>query len=281
MVTTPHLGLTLVEHAQAQKEVTVNMALMRLDAATNPRILDKDLATPPSTPAAGDAYVVSATATGDWAGKDGYIAYFDQIWRFITPQAGMNVYVVDEACYYDYTGSAWRNRTLTTHTLTLMAGKDLSPTLSAGCAAAATISLGSSYANLTSLDFDANTQESAQCIIALPATWNAGTVRVQCHWSHASTSGAFGVVWQVEGRAFGDGDSFAQNYGSAVSITDTGGSANTLYSTPQSADITVAGASTASNLLALRISRLASNTADTLAVDARLHAVTLNYTASI
>ncbi|MCI5049403.1 MAG: DUF2793 domain-containing protein [Rickettsiales bacterium] len=107
MATTPHLGLTLVEQAQAQKEVTVNRAFKDMDAVLNTGILDYTLTTPPGSPSAGDVYIVASSATGDWSGQDGNIAYFDDIWRFIAPNEGMSLWVnsADTAIIYD--GSGW------------------------------------------------------------------------------------------------------------------------------------------------------------------------------
>ena len=53
MATTTNLGITLLEQSQAQKEVTINQAFSVLDAFATKSVVDKDLATPPSTPVAG------------------------------------------------------------------------------------------------------------------------------------------------------------------------------------------------------------------------------------
>lgn len=53
MVTTPHLGITLVEQAQAQKEVTVNQAFARIDAVLNSGAKSRAVATPPVHPLPG------------------------------------------------------------------------------------------------------------------------------------------------------------------------------------------------------------------------------------
>lgn len=107
MATTAHMGVTLVEQAQASKEVTVNEALSRLDAVLNTGAKDKDLATPPGSPVAGDVYIVAGSPTGDWAGHAGKLAFFDQIWRFITPREGLTLWVNDEDALYTYDGAAW------------------------------------------------------------------------------------------------------------------------------------------------------------------------------
>ena len=110
MTTTTNLGMTLVDSAQAQKEVTINQAFTVLDAMIGLAVVDKDLATPPGSPASGALYIVAASPTGAWAGKATQLTYFDQIWRFIVPQTGMRVWVKDEATYYQFTGTSWLAR---------------------------------------------------------------------------------------------------------------------------------------------------------------------------
>ncbi len=106
MTTTPNLGVTLIEQSQAQKEVTANAAFTRIDAVES-GIIDKDLATPPGSPVDGDAYIVAASATGAWAGKDEQIAYYSSGWQFIAPQEGMTLWLNDEDLLYTYDGSDW------------------------------------------------------------------------------------------------------------------------------------------------------------------------------
>lgn len=107
MTTTTNLGMILVEQSQAQKEVTVNTALTRIDAILNTGAKDKDLATPPASPTTGDVYIVAASPTGAWSGQAGKISYFNQIWQFVTPREGMNLWVNDENLFYTYDGAAW------------------------------------------------------------------------------------------------------------------------------------------------------------------------------
>lgn len=107
MTTTSNLGITLVEQAQAQKEVTINQALTALDAMVGNSVADKDLATPPGSPTPGIMYIIAASPTGAWSGKATYLTYFDQIWRFITPLSGMKVWVRDESLNYQFNGTAW------------------------------------------------------------------------------------------------------------------------------------------------------------------------------
>jgi hypothetical protein len=108
MATTTHLGITLLETAQAQKEVTVNEALTRIDAMLNCGVVDKDLTAPPASPQAGEVYIVAPSPTGAWAGKAGQIAYYDQGWRFIVPSEGIIFWVKDEDKAYVHNGSFWQ-----------------------------------------------------------------------------------------------------------------------------------------------------------------------------
>jgi hypothetical protein len=108
--TTPRSGMPLLAAAQAQKHVTHNEALLQLDALGCARILDRDLNAPPGSPSDGDTYLIHATATGDWTGQDGRIAYaLDGGWRFYAPFAGLMAYVVDEAKPIVFDGSAWND----------------------------------------------------------------------------------------------------------------------------------------------------------------------------
>jgi hypothetical protein len=107
MATTNHLGITLVEQSQSQKEVTVNQAFTRLDALLNTGAKSKNTNTPPGSPVTGDLYIVGASPTGVWSGQAGKLAYFDQIWRFILPNEGISLWVNDENLIYSYDGATW------------------------------------------------------------------------------------------------------------------------------------------------------------------------------
>lgn len=107
MTTTNHLNIALVEQSQAQKEITINQAITRLDAILNTGAKSRSTATPPTSPASGDLYIVGNSPTGDWAGQAGKIAYFDAIWRFITPNEGIKLWVNDEDLIAIYNGTNW------------------------------------------------------------------------------------------------------------------------------------------------------------------------------
>jgi hypothetical protein len=109
-IETPRAGLPFIAAAQAQKHVTHNEALAGLDALVGARFLDRDLTAPPATPSDGDAYLVKATATDDWAGQDGKIAFcLDGDWRFYAPFAGLVALVADENKFIAFDGTSWND----------------------------------------------------------------------------------------------------------------------------------------------------------------------------
>jgi hypothetical protein len=102
------LSLPYLLPAQAQKHVTHNEALARLDLAVQLAVIARDLTTPPASPAQGDRYLVPAGATGDWAGQHDRIALRDMgAWVFQTPVAGWTARVLTEDTLIRYDGTAW------------------------------------------------------------------------------------------------------------------------------------------------------------------------------
>lgn len=107
---TPNLSLPYIAQGQAQKEVTHNDALNLLDAVVQLAVLDRDLATPPGSPAQGARYLVAASPTGAWAGHANHIAeWLDGAWRFFAPGIGWLAWVIDEGAILAWNGTAWVN----------------------------------------------------------------------------------------------------------------------------------------------------------------------------
>jgi hypothetical protein len=109
-MSTPRLGAPELVADQAIPEDTVNEAFYWFDAASigGFKVIDRDLATPPVSPAQGDTYLVAASATGAWAGHDGDMAVFiNTAWDFRAPDEGWEAWVVDEAVKIAYSSGAW------------------------------------------------------------------------------------------------------------------------------------------------------------------------------
>ncbi|GAI76094.1 unnamed protein product, partial [marine sediment metagenome] len=67
-----------------------------------------ELAEPPVSPAAGDRYLVIATATGDWAGEENNIAEWDgAVWVFTSPNEGFAAWIEDTNVLKVWNGTAW------------------------------------------------------------------------------------------------------------------------------------------------------------------------------
>jgi hypothetical protein len=98
MSRTNRLGLALLMPSQAQKHVTVNEALLRLDALTQLVLKSRAVKTPPAAPAEGDCYAVPLAGAGAWSGRAGQIAVFaGGGWDFVAPRRGWRAFIEDEA----------------------------------------------------------------------------------------------------------------------------------------------------------------------------------------
>lgn len=159
-----------------------------------------------------------------------------------------------------------------------LAAASMIPSATGGCAALATIASAANQPDISTLDFDATTQEYAQFGIVMPKSWNEGTVTFVAHWSHAATTTNFGVVFDLQAVAVANDDPIAVAFGTAQTVTDTGGTTNDLYTSPESSAITVAGSPGAEEMVFFRLSRVTGNGSDTMAIDARLHGITLYIT---
>lgn len=90
--TTPVLGLPLLAAGQAQKEFFLNEALSLIDAL-HPRAVTASQPAPPASPAEGDCFRVTASASGAWSGHADCLAVMVAgDWRFIAPAEGMVIF---------------------------------------------------------------------------------------------------------------------------------------------------------------------------------------------
>ncbi len=105
---TPNLELPFILPSQAQKHVTHNEALRRLDAVVHLAVAGRDLASPPAEPEDGERHIVAADAAGEWTGHTGQIAAFqDGAWTFYPPGEGWIAWVAGEETALVFDGSAW------------------------------------------------------------------------------------------------------------------------------------------------------------------------------
>lgn len=112
---TAKLGMTALANGAAN-QLIANANFELLSQLVQAGVVDKDLSTPPGSPANGALYIVGTAATGVWSGKDKYLAWWLTSvgsWTFLQPVAGFAVRVLDELDssslpkIYGYTGTAW------------------------------------------------------------------------------------------------------------------------------------------------------------------------------
>jgi hypothetical protein len=90
--TSPRFALPMLFAAQAQKEIFVNEALARIDGLLHLKV-EGEMDAPPSNPADGEAWIVGASPTGEWAGHSGNIALRQSTnWLFAVPVSGMTAF---------------------------------------------------------------------------------------------------------------------------------------------------------------------------------------------
>ena len=108
MSETRNLGLPLLAAAQAQKHVTMNEALLRLDVAAASVARSFALAPPNEPPEEGVAFIVAAPAAGEWVGRESNIAYFvNGGWDFIAPSVGLRFWVEELGALLVFVGGGW------------------------------------------------------------------------------------------------------------------------------------------------------------------------------
>lgn len=109
MTDTNQLSLPLLRASQAQKHVTMNDALMRLDGLTQLVIASRGAGLPPTAVEDGTVHFVPAGAVNAWAGHEGELAIrANGGWVFAVPKPGWRAFIVDEGVQAIHDGVAWR-----------------------------------------------------------------------------------------------------------------------------------------------------------------------------
>jgi hypothetical protein len=126
------------------------------------------------------------------------------------------------------------------------------------------------------LDFDQAADEFAHFNIAMPSSWNEGSITFIPVWTAAS--GAGNVIWNLEGLARSNDDAISGAFSGGQTSTDTLLTAGDHHRGPESAAITIAGTPVANDTVYFRASRDANAAGDTLTADARLIGIELYIT---
>lgn len=243
------------------------------DISATQRVLGRN------TAGAGDAEEVTLTQLLDWIGSaaQGDILYRGaSSWARLAAGTGGQVLT---------TGGPGANPFWTTNAAASsgrqsvwVPARAMTPQLS-NPPSAGSIEMATNDVMVDTLDFDPTTDEFAQFSIRMPKSWNEGTVAAVFVWSHAATTTNFAVVWGLQAVAISNDDALDAAFGTAQTVTDTGGTTNDLYESAETAAVTVAGTPAEGDMVIFRVYRDANAGGDNLAVDARLHGVMLFYTA--
>lgn len=105
---TARLSMSLLQPAQAQKHVTVNEALMRLDGMVNLILESVSQSTPPGTVLDGQCWGIPAQAQAAWAGQAGRLAIGSNGgWVFVSAARGMRAFIRDRGLAAIHDGTSW------------------------------------------------------------------------------------------------------------------------------------------------------------------------------
>lgn len=270
--TTGRLNLPFLMANQAQKHVTLNESLRRLDMLVQATVLSATLGLEPEAPGEGDQYILpDGAAGGAWSGLQAgsLVAWQDGAWAALTPATGWLVHIADEADTARYDGSAWiRSASAGTfETLGVNASGDTTNRLAV-----------KSDAELLSHDDVTPGTGDARKIINKAATARTASLLLQSGWSGRAEIGLVGednlaVKVSADGAAFQDAARFDAATGEAsfpqgVRHGPTGALTRSL--------IPVSGGDGASSIFRLnpvrpqnpRTTTLASVTGDTLTLTA-------------
>jgi hypothetical protein len=104
------LALPYLAAGQAQKHVTVNESLLRLDALVQLSAVSSTVDEQPDSPTDGDIYILPPDKSGDaWdAMANGALAYYrDGFWEELTPKPGWRCFVEDAEALLAFGAAGW------------------------------------------------------------------------------------------------------------------------------------------------------------------------------
>jgi len=128
------------------------------------------------------------------------------------------------------------------------------------------------------LDFDKDTDQFAQFSIAMPKSWNEGTLTYQVYWTPGSTNTG-DCIFGLQAVACADNDTIDVAYGTAINVTDAGiGTVEDQQISSESSAVTVAGSPAAGELTYFQLFRDANAGGDTFTADARVLGVKIFFT---
>ncbi len=127
-------------------------------------------------------------------------------------------------------------------------------------------------------DFDASTKQYTQFTIAMPKSWNEGTLTYQVYWA-PSTTNTGNAIFGLQGVACADSDTIDVAFGTAIEVTDAGiGTVEDQQITAESSAMTVAGSPAAGEQTYFQLYRDAADGSDTFTGECRVLGIKLFFT---
>jgi hypothetical protein len=136
--------------------------------------------------------------------------------------------------------------------------------------------------NIDVIDFPAGSDTFAQFSLQMPEGWNGGTVTASFLWFHEATTTNFDVTFGIQALSLANAEALDSAFGTAVTVSDAGGTTQQLYRTAETAALTIAGSPVGGDWVTFQIYRDDDGNGtpgnDDLAVAARLVGVRIRYT---
>lgn len=157
--------------------------------------------------------------------------------------------------------------------VTAMTPRDDSP-----CSDITTVAAGTAgKPDFRIMDFDKDSDEFAQFVVAMPKSWDGGNIYFYAYWiGLASTDG---VAWALEVLSLNDNEEFNQAYANVQVVQDDSqGDVTELLVSAKSSAIACSGAD--NDLLCFQVFRDVSDGNDDMGGDARLWGLLIEYTTS-
>ncbi len=143
---------------------------------------------------------------------------------------------------------------------------------------AASVETTATRPELKVVDFDASTAQYVQFAIAMPKSWNLGTVTYQVFWS-PSTTNTGNCIFGLQGVSCSEGDTADVAFGTAQEVTDAGiGTVEDVQMTAESSAITIAGSPADDDQTFFQLYRDAADGSDSFTGEARVLGIKLFYT---
>jgi len=132
--------------------------------------------------------------------------------------------------------------------------------------------------DLKVMDFADSADDFAQFSVAMPKSWNLGTITYQVFWT-PSTTNTGDCIFGLQGVACGDNDTIDVAFGTAITVTDTGlGTVEDQQVSAESSAVTIAGSPADDQQTYFQLYRDADAGGDTFTGVARVLGVKIFFT---